>query len=187
MEEIWYKNPSVLIDLDKMTKFFPNEDMTKAEKLNSVVRFSLYLSVLLFMSDNNFNNFYILFVVLGFTYFMYSNSKYGGEESSVDTTKYTYTTLNNPMKNILVNEMGTDKPVAYKGDDDKNEIKNNLNNKLHRKVEDICNNQHSQRQWYTMPNETEGDFARWLYDKPSCKSGDKQTCVDDIEFRYNFR
>jgi len=187
MEQIWYKNPSVLIDLDKMTKFFPNEDMTKAEKLNSVVRFSLYLSLLLFMNDNNFNNFYILFVVLGFTYFMYSNGKYGGEESDKDTNKYTYTSITNPMKNVLVNEMGTDKPYAYTGTDDIKEVNKNLNYKLNQKPEDICNNQHSQRQWYTTPNETEGDFARWLYDKPSCKSGDKQTCVDDIEYRYNFR
>ncbi len=185
-EEIWYKNPSVLIEAKNLTRFFPSESMSKVEKLNAMVRFSLYLSILLFMNNNDYNNFYIFLIVLGMTYLMYSNKKYGGDSEKLKDENYTYTTDNNPMKNLLVSEMGTDKAYYYKGDDRK-EIKENLNKGLNRKLEDFCNNQHSQRQWVTVPSETEGDFARFLYDMPSCKSGDKDACARDIEYRYNFR
>jgi hypothetical protein len=188
MEEIWFKNISVLFKKNNLTKFFPNEHMTKEEKLNSIVRYGLYLSILLFIYNNNINSFFILILLLGLTYFIYTNKSLnilGGNQK--DNKKYTYSTEENPMKNILVNEMGTTKPPAYDNSLDEEEVKKNLNKKLYKSIADFNDDQHSQRQWFTMPNHIEGNFAKWLYDKPSCKSGDKETCVENIDYRYNFR
>jgi len=186
MEEIWFKNLGVLIQKNNLTKFFPNEEMTKEEKLNAIVRFGLYLSILLFIYNNNYNNLFIVILLMGFTYFIYTNKNLnilGGDKKE----KYTYSTLENPMKNILVNEMGTYKPPLYNPELDEEQVKENLNKKLFRSVGDFNDDQHSQRQWFTMPDLTAGDYAKWLYDTPSCKSGDKETCVKNIDYRYNFR
>jgi hypothetical protein len=186
MEEIWFKNPGVLIQLDKLTKFFPHKDMSKEEKLNAIVRFGLYLSILLYIYNNNYNNLYIIIIVLGITYFIYTNKNLnilGGSQQK----EYTYSTVDNPLKNRLVHELSTNKPPAISNECDKKQVSENLNSKLYRSVGDCGDNQHSQRQWFTVPDPTAGDFAKWLYDKPSCKSGDKDTCVENIDNRYNFR
>jgi hypothetical protein len=47
-ETFWYFEPAVLFDKDTWYRFVPTANMTVPEALNAVVRFSVYLSVLLF-------------------------------------------------------------------------------------------------------------------------------------------
>lgn len=49
-EHIWFKDPSVLFSPSSWSHFVPTKEMTTAEALNSVVRFSVYFSVILFLS-----------------------------------------------------------------------------------------------------------------------------------------
>ena len=181
----WYNNPSILFQYNKLTEFYPNINMDLNDKLNAIVRFSLYLSIILYIYNNNINNFFILIFVLGITFFIYTNNIkiHGGD----NLTQYTYSTIDNPMKNILVSEIGTNKPPPINDNSDIDTIKYNLNERLFRGVDDLCNTSHSQRQWYTMPNNDQGAFAKWLYDTPSCKNGDKIQCVANIPNRTNLR
>jgi hypothetical protein len=49
-EPFWYSDPSILFSQASWFKFVPTADMPVSTALNSVVRFSVYLSLLLFVS-----------------------------------------------------------------------------------------------------------------------------------------
>jgi hypothetical protein len=49
-EQIWFKDPSVLFSPTTWSQFVPTKNMTTAQALNSVVRFSTYFSVILFLA-----------------------------------------------------------------------------------------------------------------------------------------
>ena len=49
-EQIWFKDPSVLFGPTTWNRFVPTKDMSTADALNSVVRFTTYFSILLFIS-----------------------------------------------------------------------------------------------------------------------------------------
>ena len=50
-EPFWYSEPSVLLSRDTWFKFVPTADMPVSASLNAVVRFSIYLAALLFLSS----------------------------------------------------------------------------------------------------------------------------------------
>ena len=43
----WYYNPSILWDKERLIEFFPNPDLSLAEKLNALVRLSFYIAIIL--------------------------------------------------------------------------------------------------------------------------------------------
>ena len=67
-DPIWLNDISILIDKDKLKEFIPNKDMTINQKLNSIVRFSIYLSLLLLIFRKNYLYSYIFIFALLITY-----------------------------------------------------------------------------------------------------------------------
>lgn len=49
-EQIWFKDPAILFSPTTWSHFVPTKNMTTAQALNSVVRFSTYFSVILFLA-----------------------------------------------------------------------------------------------------------------------------------------
>lgn len=49
-QQIWFKDPSVLFSQTTWSQFVPMPAMSTAESLNAVVRFSVYFSIILFVS-----------------------------------------------------------------------------------------------------------------------------------------
>jgi len=74
-DEFWYYQPSILWDSRRFIEFFPNPDLSLAEKLNSLVRLSFYISIVLMVFYGNYLYIYIPIVVLAFTYFIFNNYK----------------------------------------------------------------------------------------------------------------
>ena len=52
-EPFWYSEPSILFNQDTLYKFVPQPSMPVRESLNAVVRFSVYLSVLLLLTSRD--------------------------------------------------------------------------------------------------------------------------------------
>ena len=69
----WYNKPQILWQKDRFIEFFPNPDLSLAEKLNALVRLSFYVSIVLMIFFGNYLYLYIPIVVLAFTYLIYSN------------------------------------------------------------------------------------------------------------------
>ena len=64
-QPFWYSDPSVLFSKDTWYTFVPTPKMSVAEALNAVVRFSIYLSVLLFLTSMDPWYVFIIPIVMG--------------------------------------------------------------------------------------------------------------------------
>lgn len=108
-EHIWFKDPSVLFTANTWGRFVPTQSMTTAEALNSVVRFSVYFSVLLFLGTGVSGYILAIPVILATTVVLYTLFPNGKtlETFVSKVTKGTYTmpTGDNPFMNPLLTEI----------------------------------------------------------------------------------
>lgn len=193
-DEFWFTNPAILLQRNRMLEFYPSSEMTFTEKLNAGVRFSIYLSILLFVATLNYLYFYIPLIALLITYAFYTvtSKTEPFKDTLFDkvTTKCQKPSYNNPFMNVLVTDYkyNPNKQPACNVKDDpkiKEEIENKFNFNLYQNVDDVYGNQNSQRQYFTMPWTTipndQGGFAKWLYNLPKTL---KESTICD-EFRTN--
>ena len=66
-EPFWYSEPNILFTQDTWSKFVPTADMPVSTALNAVVRFSVYLAILLFLSSMRPAYLLIIPLVMGVT------------------------------------------------------------------------------------------------------------------------
>jgi len=66
-ETFWYYEPNILFTADRWFKFVPTADMPVSTALNAVVRFSVYLAILLFLSSMRPLYLLIIPLVMGVT------------------------------------------------------------------------------------------------------------------------
>lgn len=201
-DKFWFEQPSIIFNLDRLSEFFPNEEMNYNEKLNSILRFSIYLSVLLMIIKNNYLYVYICIVFIVLTYLLYLQNKktkkhdkttelfQSSKQDDMNGKQYmknTYVmpTKENPFMNLLVSDMKynpTHKACKH-NKNIKQQIEKKFNNNLYKDISDVYNRDHSQRQYYTMPSTSlaneQGQFANWLYKVPTtCKSGNGTDCAN---------
>ena len=67
----WVDNIKILIEKNKIREFVPTKKMSIEEKLNSIVRFSLYLSFILSILTNDINYIFIFIITGIITYLIY--------------------------------------------------------------------------------------------------------------------
>ena len=202
----WYNDFSILFKYSRLDEFFPSKDMTIEEQLNSIVRLSFYISIILVIYTKNINNLYITIIVLLFTYFAYTKSDYNNKfinisnksndlNSDLNKKKFVAPTKNNPFMNIMIDD--------YKKNPNReslNKANNYINNKLNKQISEkfnhnlysdfdkIYNVKNAQRQFYTTPVTTipneQSKFANWLYKTPpTCKEGNGIQCSTN---NFNF-
>lgn len=71
-ENYWFQDlAGTIFNLDLAIKIFPNTDMTYAEKINALVRFSIYIGVILALFYANFLFLYIPILTMLGTYVLY--------------------------------------------------------------------------------------------------------------------
>lgn len=205
-DPFWYNDIGILIHPDRLTEFFPINDHTLEEKFNALVRLSLYISIVLFYYNADFNYISIFLATLLITYFVWINRPL--EKAETTETKQqptekvieklenepvldcTRPTLDNPFMNVTMKDLLNidenkmiDRPPACDITDPevKKEIDDKFNNNLFRDVNDIFGKMNSQRQFYTMPSTTipnaQDEFAKWLYLNPKTCKEDQDYCV----------
>lgn len=185
-DPIWFQQPAVLFSIDKIIKFFPDEDDTYNEKMNSVVRFSIYLSVILIIIKNNYLYIYIFLIACLATFLLSkNNSNSENLTNQNEKQKCEQPTVNNPFMNVLISDYKYNpKRKACKINRDvEKKMSQRFNHNLYKDVGDVYEKSNSQRQYYTMPSTTipndQNSFARWLYKVPTtCKSGDGNQCYN---------
>ena len=72
---IFLENPGILVDKNYIFDFIPNINATVEERINAIVRFSLYFSLILMITKNNYRYCYIFIATLFITYLFYDNNK----------------------------------------------------------------------------------------------------------------
>jgi Family of unknown function (DUF5762) len=173
---------------ERLVEFIPTRDMSLNEKLNAIVRFSIYLSVLLFVYFSTARAFYVPLFVSLFTYYLWRNSpamERKGQQGGGAPTECQQPTLENPFMNVLITDYteNPNRPPAC--DIDLPEVSKDMeagfNNGLYKDVDDIWGRNNSQRQFYTtasttIPNDRDS-FMKWCYQTPpTCKEGAGERC-----------
>lgn len=180
-DQFWIENIGVLFMKDRLVEFFVTCDQTNAEKLNAIVRFGIYLSIVLSMYFNDPKYFGLMFVSFAFTYFVHKfsdkeqekfvcNLEDGNINDKNIQKVYTTPTLNNPFMNPTMMD-SSDKPLPFdysenneKSTEIKKQTKEAFEYNLYQDVGDLYSTNNSYRQFYTVPNDDpDGSFKDFLY------------------------
>lgn len=201
MEQIWYKDPTHFITVDNFKYFFPSKDMNFAQQLNSLLRLSIYFTIIVFTLQKDSVIFMVPIAVAIFTYFLFSvdtqnktNEKTYFEDRNLKKEAHTdeicqKPTKNNPFMNVLISDyaLNPQRPKAcnISKSNTKKIAQKYFDTNLYRSVADIFNKEASDRQWVTNPNtkipNDQTDFAKWCYDLPkTCKEGSGGTCYSNM-------
>ena len=122
---IWFTDPSVLLNKNQMYQLWPTENMSRNEKINAITRLVVILSILGYLLTNTINFFLTGFVTLGVIVILYYAKESQSSKSSKisklsDDTKegftnpdvykalkseFTNPTQKNPLMNVLLPEI----------------------------------------------------------------------------------
>ena len=187
-DPIWYENFKILMDKDRLLEFWPGKDMTYSEKINASTRFLIYAG---FGNSLIKNDVFPLLVSLILVALMATLVKkdilkkkkrnhikkhLNPQQTVKIENNCRRPTENNPFANVLLTDFSNpDMPEACPYDDVKHERHGLYFSNLKQNEYDIYDNQHSQRQFYTMPVSTipndQNGFASWLFaNNGTCKS-----------------
>lgn len=183
MSEFWFNDPRVLFkDIDK---FYPSYEMNLVEKLNAIMKLSIYIGIVLALIGRNYLYLYIPIGIGIFTLFIFKMQRENIEKFFEEYDRMecdegkpcVKPTVNNPFMNFNYITDDRYRPPACKSFDNKeirDEIEDKFNHNLYRDVGDLYGKNNSQRQFYTMPStQAIGDqtaFAKWCYyTGPTCK------------------
>jgi hypothetical protein len=111
MERLWIYDPSVLFSSSTWQKFVPTKDMDVPTALNSVVRFTTYFSIILFLSTGHQRYIIAIPIVLLLTVLFSKlfpttrDIESFSQKVIEQTEKYTRPTGKNPFMNPLLTEI----------------------------------------------------------------------------------
>ncbi len=205
-DKLWFEDMGILFRKDRLSEFFPTLDMSLEEQLNSVVRFSIYAGVLLYLYNQNYLMLYLPIAGFALTKVIHdvrkpqeNNEKMSTEligdnneleeelennRTEIDGKECIKPTKNNPFMNPNHTDKMDDKPEACPIDnkDVRGEMNDKFMNNLYQDVSDVFGRNNSSRQFYTVANtqnpNSQKDFAKWLYGSTGeCKSGNLNKCI----------
>ena len=88
-DPVWIDDFSILFNSNKLTQFFPTKSQTNEERINSIVRLSLYISIMLAIYHSNIKycSIFVFFLFFTFIIFKHSSEKVDKQESQLNLTK----------------------------------------------------------------------------------------------------
>ena len=63
-DKFWFEDPSILIKEDRLKEFFPIKNMTTIEKLNSIMRLTIIISLLLYLICGEYIYLYSIIILI---------------------------------------------------------------------------------------------------------------------------
>ena len=177
---LWIHDITILFKKDLLMNILPTVSMSFEEKLNSITRFLIYLSVILYIIKLKARVFLIPMVFMFCTYLLYNDairSDFENESkqySIIKASERPKPTEDNPFMNSLLTDYGKFKkaaPKSYNKPKLQQKIEQKFESRIFQDVNDVFNRNNSQREFYTTPSTTipndQTTFAKWLYNNPS--------------------
>ena len=203
---LWTDKISILYEKKYLFEIVPNKQFDFNRKLNSLLRLSIYYSIIVYMMDQKKSNmFYIPFVVAIITYVLSRRYKETfviktqtdlmNNQSSEDLIKglegsCKTPTKNNPFMNPEIYDYNTknvEQPActSYNNKGVQKYADKLFSSSLVRDVNDLFGKGNSQRQFYTVPGNSipndQDTFSKWLYATPkTCKEGNGLQCAANM-------
>lgn len=188
-DPFWVENIDILYNEDRLTEFFPTKDMTMYEKMNAVLRLSIYLFIIYLVIRRNLKAIFLPLFVAGISLyiFRYENGLAMGidkllfgtnKEELEDNTTCTLPTENNVFMNVMNTDYGTGKKGHQSCNVEstyvKKLMKEKFTDKLYKDVADVYSKTGLERQFVSNPNNlipnNQKKFALYLYGTGStCK------------------
>jgi len=69
--QYWFENVNVLLDTSRLDEFIPNSNMTYQQKVNSIIRLSIYIGLILMVVMRNYLYLYIPILAMSLSYVLY--------------------------------------------------------------------------------------------------------------------
>ena len=177
---IFIDNPGILVNKDYIFDFIPDLKASTEERINAIVRFSLYFSLVLMVVKNNYRYFYIFLATLIITYLFYTNNREnftgnieknedsnnnadsenenGNENGNENETKNESVNCDEPKcENLFMNVLPTDdftkkKPACSYTKEISQKVNKGFYSKFKKDVNTFYNQDFGMRQFYSMPN-----------------------------------
>jgi hypothetical protein len=176
---IWFSNINLLFSKDNLFKIVPTSTMSMGEKINTITRFALYLSILLYLTSGNYLYFYIILVTVVSSYLLYvfkgmeffddatdadanDDDANDADANDADANSNTNNVLKDCQKptkeNPLMNPLIGDNPYKNKKacNVENNTVLENIDKKfcdrLYQNTSSIFSNRNNQQRFYSMPN-----------------------------------
>ena len=197
MTPLWINDFDILYNRKFLLEIIPKTGYDFNRKLNSLVRLSIYYSIILYIISKTRNkNIFLIPIGVGiFTVIIGKKLK-----DNINSSILKYNNINNPIEALdsncrvptdnnpfmnptLYNENNDISPcLSYNNKGVQKEIEDKFNNGLYRNSSDIFNKNNSQRQFYTVPSKKypndQESFKNWLYSTPpTCKEGNGIQCA----------
>lgn len=177
-EQIWFKDPAVLFTAQNWSKFVPLQGMTTAESLNSVVRFSVYFALFLFLANGSTAYILTIPIVMVFTVVLYNLFPNGKtlepftEGMTRRSEAYTMPSQNNPFMNVLLTEIQDDPNREDAAPTNRRDVKAEIYKNFQKTTDmqmdttDLFDQAQAMRTFHTLqsakvPNDLDG-FKKWL-------------------------
>ena len=178
--KFWADNPSILFDSQYITEIWIYQGMDINQKLNSVSRLVIFLTLIGYVCFNRYIIFILGLILLGLIVIIHKSIKDKDKEGFKDVDEYQRITSNNPLQNVLLPDYkyNKEKPSVSKYDKDKetsinDTVKNFIlqENKDNSEISTIFSNlgdmfefENSLRPFYTNPVSTvdQGEYKDYL-------------------------
>ena len=195
-QQFWFDDISILVNQDYLQDFIPVKEMNTSEKLNAIMRFCMYLSLILILITGNSN--YIFIVICGaiLTYIIHinkdeetiknsnENSNENSNASETNTKELSQSiyeppeneqikpTPDNLFGNVSVVDIGNKKTEDAPKDSYETQFQELLKKDTFNEQDNMYEDKMSLRQMYKVPNtfdsESRKKFMNWCYE-PSKK------------------
>ena len=189
----WYNNPKILVEQNYLFEIFPVKEYDMVRKLNSIMRFSIYYTIIVYLYNKNTNIFAIPLIVGIVTYFIFKNNSSIQKENIMNNLKNDNTlyeeipvdvstlshnvgcqipTKDNPFMNTPYFDIAADKDLpksctSYDNKGIQRKIETEFDKGLYKNYTDIFGKENSQRQFFSIPYREgvpdQAAFAHWLY------------------------
>lgn len=197
-DPFWGDDPSILVETSRLREFFPTADQTLAERMNSITRLIIYISVILAVYQGRATALHFGILVVVVIYFMWKQqtvSKEGFSEVPLELTldddtmqeQCVMPTLENPFMNFLPGDDPA-RAAACRGPGVQEMAANMLDRQLFDDVDNLFSNNASQRMFMTMPNTTgvpdRERFSNLLFkNAPNCKIDGNCAPYEDLRLQ----
>lgn len=199
----WYSQPNILYDTNYVFEFFPMKEYDLPRKLNSIVRFTIYYSILMYCYNKNTNIFAVPIITCFISYLIWkknSNIQLNEKMTSLKNDEPQLIKLSddnnigcklpnkdNPFMNTMFFDVAADKELpksctSYDNKGIQRKIENEFDKGLYKNYTDIFGKENSQRQFFSVPGREgipdQSSFAKWCYRTPdTCKEGNRIACL----------
>lgn len=164
-EQIWYLDLTHFLTSKNFYQMLPTQEMSLEQKLNALLRFFLYLSIVLSLVMVNAKYLFIGIIAAIVSYIVYqfeqrdrSTAEKFLEDKTldiVDNKLCTRTTIDNPFMNpsIVDIKYNPERPAACNIESVKDRVEANFKKRVFKDVNDIWGKDFSAREFYTTPQQ----------------------------------